>query len=220
MAVITLISFSAVFPTFQRTSTLDLQYKSYEAARFSIDFVYSVKQLLEKVKPAYDQSETKLALVPAHSSFPFLHQCLSPSILLCFCRLHRSWKASQLSHCSWNASILRLSFDEERNHLSLPSTQGVYSVNGVQITGGDDSGGSLRNQVLFRPAFRDSAPAATSSPATSNQMWHTYPSKAPCRPYDLGGWWCPLGLWRHLGPGQCLGRCLVSWPYSSQDMMW
>lgn len=54
--------------------------------------------------------------------FPF------PSIFLCFCRLHRSLKLSQLSCCSRNASILRLSFVEERNHLSLPSTKVLTSI--------------------------------------------------------------------------------------------
>lgn len=73
MAVITLVSFSAVFSTFQRTSALGPHYKSYEAARLSIDFAYSVNQVLEKVKCAYERPEaTTLALVPTHSSFPFL----------------------------------------------------------------------------------------------------------------------------------------------------
>lgn len=71
VAVITLISFSAVFSIFQRTSTLGPQYKSYEAARLSIDFACSVKQVLERVKCAYDRPEATLALVPTHSSFPF-----------------------------------------------------------------------------------------------------------------------------------------------------
>lgn len=70
MAVITLVSFSAVFSTFQRTA-LGPHYKSYEAARLSIDFAYSVNQVLEKVKCAYERPEAMLALVPTHSSFPF-----------------------------------------------------------------------------------------------------------------------------------------------------
>lgn len=71
MAVITLVSFSAVFSTFQRTSALGPHYKTYEAARLSIDFAYSVNQVLEKVKCAYERPEAMLALVPTHSSFPF-----------------------------------------------------------------------------------------------------------------------------------------------------
>lgn len=109
---------------------------SYVAARLNIDFVYSVKNLLKKVKWFLLEHATSQRKswhwFPLILHFPTLPFSIDISVF--FQATQDPKTLSELGHSSWNSSILRLYLDEERNHLSLLNIHGFYSVNDAKLS--------------------------------------------------------------------------------------